>query len=141
MRGGETPERGSRPHGEDLTFPAVSVYSWPGEQGGQRSVEQMRDAALGAHLQRGRSTAASQASCGVSRLGRKMVHNPYQACSRRLNSEPGRKLDLLQRVPASAPWSRNMPLEAACARPGATAEIRVTIDLQNAINCLGQEAD
>lgn len=45
------------------------------------------------------------------------------------------------RLATEGPCSRNRPLEAACAGPGATAEIRATIDLQNAINCLGQEAD
>lgn len=53
------------------------------------------------------------------------------------------KVRLTAEGPSLCPWSGNRPREVACAGPGALAavEIRATIDLQNAINCLGQEAD
>ena len=60
----------------------------------------MQDAVLGLGREDIAQLAASQAWCGVTRLGRKMANPAHQACSRRLNPEP--RESLLQRVPASA---------------------------------------
>lgn len=94
----------------------------------------------GPFAERGHSMATSQALSVVTRLGWKMANNPHQACSRRLTQSLGR-VRLAAEGPSLSPQKKNRPLGAACAGPGATVEIRAMIDLQNAINCLGQEAD
>lgn len=103
----------------------------------------MGGATPGAHLQRGHRAwlAASQASFAVTRLGQKMANNPHQACSRRLTQSLGR-VRLAAEGPSLSPQKRNRPLGALhVPGQGLEVEIRAMINLQNAINCLGQEAD
>lgn len=94
------------------------------------------DTALGAHLQRGYSKASVESPNWIGK-------SPTIPTKLGGSTQSLGKVRLTAEGPSLCPWRGNRPRGVACAGPGALAavEIRATIDLQNAINCLGQEAD